>query len=284
MFSPPEVLASPERLAALDATGLMDSPAEREFDRVTDLVRQCLGVPVALVSLVGEERQFFKSARGLAAPWCDARETPLSHSFCQYVVAGAEPLVVADAREHPVLQHNEAVRDLHVIAYLGVPLRTPDGHVLGSLCAIDAVPRPWSDGDVETMEALAEVAMVTIAQRYRALPAPAGALFVSLGSALPHAAAVLDRYGRILAANPRARVLSCLPARDVVGKLLPDALPVFGEAEVRVRQALLRAGAGEAVRYEEAAVDGAAHPMAFSLRPLSDEYLLFEAKGRPDAK
>ena len=276
-------LANPDRLAALEATDLMDSPAEREFDRVTDLVRRCLDVPVALVSLVGEARQFFKSEQGLGEPWCSTRETPLSHSFCQYVVADDGPLVVDDARKHPVLQHNEAVEDLSVVAYLGVPLRTPDGHTLGSLCAIDSVPRRWSGSDVEAMEAMAEVVMATIAHRYRALPEPAGSLFAALSGALPYAVAVLDARGYVLAANASARVLADVPARAVAGQMLPDVLPVYGEAAARLRQALSRAAAGEAVRYDEAEMEGPARVFAVSLRPLRSSYLLFEAKEHPKA-
>ena len=65
------------------------------------------------------------------------------------------PLVVEDARQHPTLQHNLAVPDFDVVAYLGVPLITPDGQVLGSFCVIDHVPRRWGPREVATMEALA---------------------------------------------------------------------------------------------------------------------------------
>ena len=87
------------RLAALRATGLLDSQAEAAFDRLAALSADLVGVSVALVSLVDEDRQFFKSAVGLAEPWASRRGTPLTHSFCKYVVASGAPLVVPDARE-----------------------------------------------------------------------------------------------------------------------------------------------------------------------------------------
>jgi GAF domain-containing protein len=276
--APISILTDPDRLGALDATGLMDSPAEQEFDRVTDLVRRCLGVPVALVSLVETDRQFFKSQQGLAEPWCDARGTPLSHSFCQYVVTDDEPLVVEDAREHPVLKNNGAVAELDVVAYLGVPIRTPDGHTLGSLCAIDSVPRQWVQGDVEVMEALAEVVMVAVARRYRALPEPAAALFDLLGADIPYAAAVLDDRGRVLAANARALALAGLPPGLVVGRPLPSALPVFDGAEERLRRALAQVGSGQVARYEEAEFDGKTRAFEVALRPMPSGYVLFEAR------
>ena len=156
-------LSTAERRTALTATGLLDSPAEESFDRVTSLVSRILSVPVALVSLVDVDRQFFKSSTGLPEPWASSRQTPLSHSFCQHVVTSGEPLVVEDARDHPIVGTNRAVGELGVVAYLGVPLTTPQGYVLGSLCAIDAKVRPWNEHDVRVMRDLAEIVMREVA-------------------------------------------------------------------------------------------------------------------------
>lgn len=145
------------RLDALNRSQLLDSLAEERFDRVTRLVALALNVPVALVSLVDRNRQFFKSAVGLPEPWASCRETPLSHSFCQYVVARSDVLRIEDARSHALVADNGAVRDLSVVAYLGAPLRAPDGHVLGSLCAIDVVPRAWTDRDEAIMRQFAAI-------------------------------------------------------------------------------------------------------------------------------
>lgn len=154
------------RQRALAASGLLDSPPEPSFDRLTELVRLVLDVPVALVSLIDHDRQVFKSQQGLPEPWCSIRQTPLSHSFCQHVADRAEPLVVPDAREDPLVAGNPAIGDLSVVAYLGVPLATPDGTVIGSLCAIAPEPRAWTDRDLATLRALAESVMTEIAVRY----------------------------------------------------------------------------------------------------------------------
>jgi hypothetical protein len=156
----------PARLEALRATGLLDSPPEAGFDRHARLAAQMMDTPVALVSLVDEERQFFKSCLGVAEPWASDRETPLSHSFCQHAVAAREPLVVDDAREHPVLRDNPAIRDMGAIAYAGVPLIDPEGFALGTLCVIDSRPRQWSSHQVELLGDLAAsvVSEITLAR------------------------------------------------------------------------------------------------------------------------
>lgn len=158
-------LAEARRLATLRRVALLDTPAEEAFDRLTRLACLILDVPVALVSLVDADRQFFKSCVGLPEPWASTRETPLSHSFCQHTVASARPLVIEDAREHPLVRENLAIRDLDVIAYAGIPLITSDGHVLGSFCAIDGKPRTWSAQDLTVLTELAGSAMTIIELR-----------------------------------------------------------------------------------------------------------------------
>ena len=158
-------LADPGRLAALEATALLDSPAEAAFDRLTRLAARLLGAPVALVSLVTEDRQFFKSCIGLPEPWASSRETGLSHSFCQHAVELREPLVISDAREHPLVRDNAAIQDLGVIAYAGIPLATADGHVLGSFCVIDHEPRVWAPDEIATLRDLAGAALTEIELR-----------------------------------------------------------------------------------------------------------------------
>jgi len=154
----------PERLAALRRTLLLDSPQEPSFDRLTELASLILDAPVSLVSLVDADRQFLKSCVGLGDPLATERETPLSHSFCKYVVATGDPLIVEDAREHPVVMDNPAIADLNVIAYAGIPLIL-DGQPLGSFCVIDHQPRQWTDRQIEILRGLAVSAMTEIELR-----------------------------------------------------------------------------------------------------------------------
>ena len=164
-------LTDPARLNALRNLKLLDSDTEESFDRLTRLVRQFLHVPVALVSLVDDRRQFFKAAAGLGGWAGEARETPLTHSFCQHVVTSGQPLVVPDARAHEMLCTNLAVPDLGIIAYLGFPIRSPDGFVLGSFCAIDTQPRTWVQHEIDLMAELTQLVMTEIAARWKNLGA-----------------------------------------------------------------------------------------------------------------
>ncbi len=158
-------LRDPRRLASLGATELMDSAPEETFDRLTERAARELGVPTAVLSLVDDRRQFFKSMVGIEGEAAERRGTPLSHSFCQHVVHTGTPLRVEDARSHPLVRDNLAVRDLEVIAYLGVPLVAPDGEVVGSLCAIASEPHRWSEDDAERLSELATKAMAEIGAR-----------------------------------------------------------------------------------------------------------------------
>ena len=162
----------PDRGAALHATGLLDSDVDPAFDRHARLAAQVLNAPVALVSLVDADRQFFKSCLGLPEPWASQRGTPLSHSFCQHAVVSREPLIVDDSREHAVLRDNPAIRDMGVVAYAGIPLIDADGNALGTLCVIDSQPRVWTTHQVQLLEDLAAsvVTEITLARQARETP------------------------------------------------------------------------------------------------------------------
>ncbi len=160
-----DAVRDPARLAALRGLHLLDNPPELPFDRLTRLAAKVVGAPVALVSLVEADRQFFLSSLGLSEPWSVCRQTPLSHSFCQHVVRSGEPLVITDARTDPRILGNLAITDLGVVAYLGIPLVTATGHVLGSFCVIDSRPRDWSRDEENILQDLAASVMTEIELR-----------------------------------------------------------------------------------------------------------------------
>ncbi|NBB85019.1 MAG: PAS domain S-box protein [Bacteroidetes bacterium] len=148
---PASLLNAPQRLAALRRYGIMDTPAEEAFDRLTRLAARVLDVPIALITLLDDERQWFKSCVGL-----DRDETPRSQAFCAYNVTPGDVMVVEDATQDPRFKDNPLVTGPpHIRFYAGAPLFTPDGHTLGSLCVIAPEPRTLAPDDAETLKELA---------------------------------------------------------------------------------------------------------------------------------
>ena len=164
------LLNRPDRLAALRQTALLDTAPEEGFDRLTRMAARLLGASTSLISLVTADRQFFKSAIGLPEPLASQRIAPLSFSFCSTVVGTGEPLIVEDARRHPLLRHSPAVRELGWVSYAGVPLVTREGQVIGSFCVVDRMPRLWSERDIALLQDLAASA-ITEAELRRELAA-----------------------------------------------------------------------------------------------------------------
>jgi sigma-B regulation protein RsbU (phosphoserine phosphatase) len=158
-------LAVGERLSALARAGLTGPALQRTIAALTELASEVIGVPVALVSLVEEDRQVFVGSHGLPEPWASRGGTGLSHSFCRLVVQDDAPLVVEDARRSERTADILAVQDLGVIAYAGTPLRDPDGFVLGSVCAIDDKPHAWSATELSLLERFNAVISGLIADR-----------------------------------------------------------------------------------------------------------------------
>ena len=145
------VAQDPERLAALNATALLDTPADEAFDRFTRLAVRLLKADAAFVSLLDADRVFFKSYVNAGAIPPAIREVPIEASFCPYTVAQNKLLLVSDARSDPQFQSHPAIRDFGLIAYAGVPLVTADGHALGTFCVIDAQPHPWTQDDIQLL-------------------------------------------------------------------------------------------------------------------------------------
>ena len=144
------------RLRTLREYRIMDTGPEQAFDRVTKLVADLFDAPIALVSLVDDCRQWFKSAYGLDVP-----ETPRDISFCEHVIADDKPLIVADARLDPRFRDNPLVTgEPDIRFYAGVPLRAYNGAVLGTLCIIDRKVRPGLDRrELERLEDFAAIIM-----------------------------------------------------------------------------------------------------------------------------
>lgn len=126
-----------QRLDALRRLAILDSSAEERFDRITRMARNMFEVPISLISLVDEERQWFKSRCGL-----DAQETPRDISFCGHAILGEAIFVVEDAARDPRFADNPLVLGApHIRFYAGSPLHIAGGYKVGTLCLIDRQPR-----------------------------------------------------------------------------------------------------------------------------------------------
>lgn len=150
--------ATPEdeltRIAALRALNILDTSPEERFDRLTRLARRLFGVPIALVSLVDTDRQWFKSCVGL-----DASGTPRDVSFCGHAILGDEIFLIPDAALDERFHDNPLVVDEPRIRfYAGCPLKVPNGSRVGTLCIIDRDPRQFSADDVALLRDLARMA------------------------------------------------------------------------------------------------------------------------------
>jgi hypothetical protein len=157
------VVSDPERLRAVHRTGLLDSPRDAVYDRITRAAADALDVPFAALSLIDADRQFFVSTVGMG-DMSDPqnRQTTLDQSICQYAVADRAPLVLEDARNDPVFKNHPVVRSGAVAAYLGIPLIDHAGHAVGTLCVFDDKPRLWGTGHIQLLTDLAQLAVERI--------------------------------------------------------------------------------------------------------------------------
>lgn len=147
--------AQAKRLAALERYDILDTPKESAFERVASLIQLVFKVDTSIVSMIDGHRQWYKAANGTIDT-----EVPIEDTFCRYTVESDAPLVVPDATLDERFRDNDHVTgDAHVRFYAGVPLRTPDGVNIGTLCAIDSKPRAFSPHDVEVLQGLASIVM-----------------------------------------------------------------------------------------------------------------------------
>lgn len=143
-----------QRLRSLRALNILDTHPEERFDRLTRVARRLFDAPIALMSLVDEDRQWFKSRPGLDFP-----QTPRDHSFCAHAILDEGVFIVQDALADDRFSNNPLVRSFPEIRfYAGYPVRAPDGSPLGTLCVIDHEPRDVEQEDVDALRDLAGLA------------------------------------------------------------------------------------------------------------------------------
>lgn len=139
------------RLIELYSLNLIHTPDEQSFDRIAELASRIFQVPVSLVSVITEDKQWFKSCVGLTGDLLKKRSTRRDESICQYVVLDGNPLVVEDTMKDHRFMHNPLVKQYNVRFYAGAPIVTKRNNIIGSFCIIDVKPRSFSEVELQTL-------------------------------------------------------------------------------------------------------------------------------------
>lgn len=211
-----------QRLAALHALQVLDTPEDQAFERMTQLACDLFDVPIALVSLMDKERQWFKSHQGI-----EACETNREFSFCAHAIANGVPLVIEDTLQDERFLDNPLVSDFpHIRFYAGYPLRPLNGMAVGTLCLIDRQPRHFSERDLKLLGSLAgqvekllrqhklQVELTRTAHRFEAL-------FTKSATAKVR----IDQAGCIIGINPFALNLLGYEESELMGKNISILTP-----------------------------------------------------------
>lgn len=210
---PPLPANEPQRLAALQALGILDTPPEERFDRLTRIAAHVLDAPIALISLVDAERVWFKSRYGL-----ELTESSREVSFCSHAVLSDAPLIVPDATIDPRFADNPQVTGpANIKFYMGIPISAPDGSAIGSFCIIDHKPRQPSEKELRILEDLAVLVKDELGRQ------KLSAITTSLHMAN-------QQLDSVIQASPLA-IISC-NADERVTVLNPSALRLFRLSEI----------------------------------------------------
>ena len=275
-----------QRLEAVRATQLLDTPTESPFDALTQLAAQIFDVPIALVSLVESNRQFLKSRFGL-----DVTETPRCVSFCTHAIVEPEKtLVVPDATLDERFHDNPLVTGFpHIRAYVGAPLIDYQGHALGSLCIIDTRPRDFTPCQIEALGTLSRQVgqLIELKRINRQLQAESNArensdqsrltselrLTTLLSNIKDHLVLMLDENGIIQSWNPGVRMIFGYEAQEILGKsfamLFTDEDRKIGYPDLELENARRNGettGTGQRIRK-----DGTIIWVNYSVRSITDE-------------
>lgn len=215
----PSALTDPARLAAVQRLGLFDPRGDETLDHLTTLARSALRVAVAALAVTDGERHGFKSAAGTAA----SEDSPLARSPCSDVIETRQPLAIDDASESTLERDRRSLAELGFPAYAGAPVRSRDGHVVATLCALDRTKRRWQEEDLALLEQLAGAiaAHLELAaslrqreERYR----------LALGVAAD-GVVTIDTHSRILFTNPALERIFGYTRLELMGQPLTLLMP-----------------------------------------------------------
>ena len=239
MLTPPIPADEPRRLQSLHSLGVLDTPPERRFDRITRVATAAFRVPIALVSLVDHDRQWFKSCVGL-----DVTQTDRSISFCGHAILSDDLLIVPDALDDPRFADNPlVVGEPRIRFYAGCPLSGPEGRKLGTLCIIDREPRSFDAESVALLRELGswveeELASIGLERALASLREQAEMLDRASESIV-----IRDLDARIVYFNAGAEAMYGWPVDEALGAVTHDLFAtVFPEPLAGIEEALYRDG------------------------------------------
>lgn len=274
-----------ERLAALYRYGILDTEREASFDRIVRLAARQFDVPIALITFLDEDRQWFKATWGL-----EATEGPRHIAFCARTILSYEPLVVLDATKDPRFADHPLVTDgLRVRFYAGAPLTDRDGCNLGTLCLVDTKPHDvFSDHDRANLEDLAGIivdrtelrratadVLTDIEVREQAREdqwRTAQSLHRTIFSKSRQQCALLDAGGKLIDANESALAFAGLTGSDVIGRPLwhTDLWRTADECRQDFKGMVAQVGEGRSIQVEFEVPDRSGNPVQidFSMKPV----------------
>lgn len=213
-MEPDSPVYDPFRLDIIHRANLLTLDDQESFDRLARLITRLLNVPAGTITIVHPDGQTFIGAAGLSGEPAKNRGTPLSESYCRHVVESGVPLIVGDARRHPLLRDNPAIKN-DAIAYAGIPL-VVNGETVGTLCAIDSKPRKWSADDLEILGELVQLASAAIELRLLRNK-PTEQFEIPRGDVDTRFSAVFEHtHSGMFILTPEGKILRCNPAMEKI--------------------------------------------------------------------
>jgi serine phosphatase RsbU (regulator of sigma subunit) len=243
----PAQVKDPDRLAAVRRTRLLDTAPEESFDRLTRLVATLLGVPYAFVTVVDGTRSFRKSTVVVGAAGSAQQQSPVEESFCQYVIGAGRELIVTDVTADDRAGGNPSTDLIGVAAWAAFPVRSSDGLILGTFCAVDTVPREWTPHDLQVLETVSHAAAGEIALRVAAAEAAEATRQARSANAQAQAATLRAEAATGEAQRATLQALeaaeeAAMLSRTLQESLLPPHLPAIPGMQIAARY--LRGGHG----------------------------------------
>jgi diguanylate cyclase (GGDEF)-like protein/PAS domain S-box-containing protein len=268
MASPDERRREAERLETLRGFAVLDTPSEEIFDRVTSLIALLFAAPIAFISLIDEERQWFKSRIGV-----DAAETQRALAFCDYAIRGDDVMVVPDASEDPRFRDNAFVLgEPNIRFYAGAPLVASNGAKIGTVCVLDRVPRTLDPSHVAILREMSALVMAHFEMRREMIATEAGKYeLAAVIDASPAAMITGLIDGTVTGWNDAATQIFGWTREEAIGRRRSFVQPELEEEAQRIRSRIIEGGEIVAnMRSRGVHKSGRLLDLAFSARPIAD--------------